>query len=220
MKKRLFAIGDIHGCFDQLVKLVESEVNLKKSDQLIFLGDYIDRGSQSKNVIDFLLGLNRQGYNVVALRGNHEQMLLDALDNEDNLPLWLYNGGQITLDSFGIKSLVQLDPGYVKFFRKLPYYFDFENFLFVHAGFDNNSSDPFQDKFKLVWTSRDVYDHPLLMGKTIVHGHRPVRFEWLKQLQLGDQQVINVDTGCVYPDFLGYGHLTAIELYSMKLFTV
>ena len=220
MKNRLFAIGDIHGCFDPLVELVESKIQLTKSDHLVLLGDYIDRGTQSKEVIDYIIRLKDQGYDILTLRGNHEQMLLDALENDEKLPLWIYNGGGFTLESFGSESLTELAPKYRAFFYELPYFHAFKDYLFVHAGLDDEAPDPFQNKFKLVWESKDHYDHPALVDKVIVHGHRPVRLEWLKKQKLKEQQVINVDTGCVYPEFLGYGHLTAIDLNTCQLISV
>ncbi|HKJ40929.1 MAG TPA: metallophosphoesterase family protein [Sunxiuqinia sp.] len=220
MKNRLFAIGDVHGCFDPLMELVESKLQLKKSDHLVLLGDYIDRGMQSREVIDYIMEFKNQGFDVVTLRGNHEQMLVDALDDTENLPLWIYNGGRKTLKSFDVELLQDLAPTYQIFFRNLPYFHAFGNYLFVHAGFDDAASDPFQDKYKLVWESQNHYEHPELAGKTIVHGHRPHPLEQLKKMKLEKQQVINLDTGCVYPEYLGYGRLTAIELHSRELFSV
>lgn len=76
MNSRLFAIGDIHGCFDSLKELVENKIQLQKDDKLILLGDYIDRGDKSKEVVDFIIGLLENGFDVIPLMGNHEAMLL------------------------------------------------------------------------------------------------------------------------------------------------
>ena len=72
---RLFAIGDIHGCFDSFQELIENKIQLSKNDRLVLLGDYIDRGPKSKEVIDYIINLQAKGYNIIALAGNHEVML-------------------------------------------------------------------------------------------------------------------------------------------------
>src|SRR5450759_2236851 len=133
---RLFAISDIHGCFKPFYELVVNTVKLKKSDQLILLGDYIDRGDQSKEVIDFITELYEKGFNITALTGNHEVMLSDAYQDPDMLPLWLMNSGMSTLSSFGIQDIREIDNHYLDFFTNLEYYKTFGNFIFVHAGFD------------------------------------------------------------------------------------
>jgi len=105
MKKRLFAIGDIHGCYESLRKLIEHKIEIKKSDRLVFLGDYIDRGNQSRKVIDYIIELQKKDFDIITLIGNHESMLIDALDNDEFLSEWIQNGGFTTLISFGINSL-------------------------------------------------------------------------------------------------------------------
>ncbi len=82
MNSRLFAIGDIHGCFDSLKELVENKIQLQKDDKLILLGDYIDRGDKSKEVVDYIIGLLENGFDVIPLMGNHEAMLLDAFEDK------------------------------------------------------------------------------------------------------------------------------------------
>lgn len=91
--KRLFAIGDIHGCFDSFKDLVESKIQLQKDDKLILLGDYIDRGDSSKEVVDFIIKLLENGYDIIPLMGNHEAMLLEAFEDEKNISKWIQNGG-------------------------------------------------------------------------------------------------------------------------------
>ena len=85
MNNRLFAIGDIHGCFDSLKELIEHKIHLQKNDKLILLGDYIDRGDKSKEVIDFIIKLQEDGYDLVPLLGNHESMLLNVHKNKEHI---------------------------------------------------------------------------------------------------------------------------------------
>ena len=134
MSERIFVVGDIHGCFVTLREMVENELQVSKQDKMILLGDYIDRGGQSKFVLDYLMGLIREGYDVLPLMGNHEDMLLNALRNEDALWLWLYNGGTETLRSFQIHSPMELERAYTEFLKRLPIYYQLGDFYLVHAG--------------------------------------------------------------------------------------
>lgn len=219
MKERLFAIGDIHGCFDTFRELVEYNINIRKSDKVVLLGDYIDRGYQSKEVIDYIIELKSNGFDIIPLIGNHESMLLDALYNDDLFPIWFQNGSSETLESFGIKRIKDLDRAYIEFFKSLQHYFSCNQYLFVHAGFNDVVSDPFSDKFQMLWSRREKYTNPVLNEKVIIHGHSPIPQYVCKQLINGNSGVINIDTGCVYTDKAGYGVLSAIELYSMKLYS-
>ncbi len=220
MKERLFAIGDIHGCIDQLRELVESVIGIRKQDRIVFLGDYIDRGNKSREVVDYIMNLQHNGYAVIPLIGNHEWMLLEAYEKDDRLINWIFNGGSFTLESFGIIALKELSREYVDFFISLRYYYVFENYIFVHAGFNDNISDPFNDYYDMIWTRRESYSNPVFKDKIIIHGHTPVTLEICRKRIDKKNRVINIDTGCVYSDITGYGHLTAVEVFSMRLFSV
>ena len=220
MSNRLFAIGDIHGCFDPFKEMVENRIRLTPDDRLVLLGDYIDRGAGSKQVIDYIMNLRSRGFNLITLTGNHEVMLLDALRDDSNLALWIYNGGSPTLESFNVDSVKDLDHKYVNFFRELKYYCSLEDYLFVHAGFNDELNDPFSEIYPMIWRCRREYNHPQLRNKSIVHGHCIVPVNECRKRVAHNPKVIDIDTGCVYTNFPGYGHLTAIELYSMELFSV
>ncbi len=217
---RLFAISDIHGCFKPFYELVVEKIGLQKEDRLILLGDYIDRGEQSKEVIDFIIDLKNSGFNITALTGNHEQMLLDAYNNELNQYLWFMNSGMTTLVSFGIEDIRELDNKYLSFFSELDYFLESGNLIFVHAGFNDNEPDPFTDRHTMVWECSRVYKNPLLQKRTIIHGHRPKRIEFVKQVISEKSNVIPIDTGCVYEKEMGYGNLSALEINSMNLISV
>jgi serine/threonine protein phosphatase 1 len=195
-------------------------IKLKKSDQLILLGDYIDRGDQSKEVIDFIIDLKNSGFNITPLAGNHEVMLLDSLYNPEILPLWLMNSGMSTLDSFGTQTIKEIDNHYLEFFSSLEFYRIIDNIVFVHAGFDDFAIDPFADKHSMVWECKTSYKNPALSGKTIIHGHRPKTLQNVKRLIREKSKVLPIDTGCVYEKELGYANLSALEVYSMTLYSV
>ncbi len=217
---RLFAIGDIHGCFDSFQELIENKIQLSKNDRLVLLGDYIDRGPKSKEVIDYIINLQAKRYNIIALAGNHEVMLLNAFEDGKNLSLWMENGANETLISFGIDAISKMDSRYLHFLKTLPFFYSFDNYLFVHAGFNDTIINPFEDTYSMVWNSQKRYSNPLLSEKTIIHGHRPITLNFCSQQIENNPKVINIDTGCVYKGSTDYGKLTAIELYSQKLFSI
>jgi serine/threonine protein phosphatase 1 len=218
--RRLFAISDIHGCYDTFYHLVTDQIKLRKSDRLILLGDYIDRGDKSREVIDFILDLIDSGFDVTALTGNHEVMLADAFRDTGMLPLWFMNSGTDTLASFKISDLSEMESRYIDFFMNLSYFVREGNFIFVHAGFNDKSPDPFEDYYGMIWESRTEYKNPVFRGTTIIHGHRPKTPEYVKKMINEQSSVIPIDTGCVYDRESGYGYLSALEVYSMQLISV
>ena len=220
MGKRLFTIGDIHGCFDSMKELVENKIQLQKDDKLILLGDYIDRGDKSKEVVDFIIELSAKGYDVIPLMGNHEAMLIDAFEDEKNISKWIQNGGNETLKSFEINSLKDIESKYIEFFKGLRYYYAFEDYLFVHAGFNDNLLNVFTDYYSMLWKCKETYTNPLLSDKTIIHGHNPVKVAICEERVLSKHRVINIDTGCVYKDNEGYGRLTAYDCNSQRILFV
>ena len=219
MNGRVLAIGDIHGCFQDLKNLVENKIQLTRNDRLIFLGDYIDRGLQSKEVVDYIIALQKN-YKVITLLGNHETMLLSALKNEDHWPVWLMNGGAKTLSSFGISTINGLSNRYVSFFKKLIPFYRIGDYLFVHAGFNDYTENPFDDIYDMLWRCREKYTHPALKDKVIVHGHCLVKPGKCLDAVRDNHRVIGIDTGCVYKKSKDYGQLTAYSVYEGQLYFV
>jgi len=217
---RFFAISDIHGCFKPFYELVVKVLDLKKSDHLVLLGDYIDRGEYSREVIDFIIDLINIGFRITTLTGNHEQMLIDAYNNPDKLPLWIINSGETTLLSFGIQDIRDIDNRYIDFFSGLEYYKAEGNILLVHGGFNDYISDPLSDRYHMIWECRPYYENPVFSGKTIIHGHRPKNVEYVRRLIHEKSNVIPIDTGCVYDKDIGYGFLSVLELNTMELISV
>lgn len=217
---RLFAIGDIHGCFRPFYDLVINEIRLRKTDRLILLGDYIDRGTESREVVDFIIDLIEKGFNVTPLTGNHEAMLLESYTDPEMIFQWYLNSGETTLRSLGVKEVREIGTKYLRFFSGLKYFESAGDFLFVHAGFNDKVADPFSDFHHMIWVSRPAYSSPQLAGRTIIHGHRPKTLDFVKDRINEKSQVIPIDTGCVYGREMGYGFLSALELNSMKLISV
>jgi serine/threonine protein phosphatase 1 len=217
---RVFAVGDIHGCFDTFHELLMNRIRLGHDDRIILLGDYIDRGDKSREVIDYILNLQSEGFDLVTLAGNHEVMLLEAVNNPEQIPLWLMNSGESTLKSFGAADPWEIGNKYLDFFKALKFFHREGNFVFVHAGLNDNAEDPFTDENGMIWESRLSYSNPMLEDLTIVHGHRPKTVKYVLDQISSGAKVIPVDTGCVYGSESGYGFLSALEIFSMELTSV
>lgn len=220
MSGRLLAIGDIHGCYDPLRELVEDTVQLTREDTLVLIGDYIDRGPQSKPVLDFIMELKETGYGIVTLQGNHESMLLKSMQEDMYLVNWLFNGGRATLDSFAIRHPDHIPQRYITFLNDLKMFHQVGSFIFVHAGFNNAIDDPFTDEHQMLWTRREDCSHPLFEGKIIVHGHSVNTSSNLQKRMDERSGIINIDTGCVYPHKTDCGHLSAVDLTNWEVFSV
>lgn len=211
MNNRIYAIGDIHGCFRAMKDLIENKIQLSKNDKLIFLGDYIDRGPDSKKVLDYIMDLQNNHYDIVTLCGNHESMLIDAWYNENLVSKWIQNGGSETLLSFGIDKLKNIDSRYMHFLENLNFYYELDKYIFVHAGFNDSIENPFTDKYSMLWNSREQYLNPLLNDRTIIHGHAPVPLNFIQKQITNNTGVINIDGGCAYSN-VRYGKLIAFEV--------
>ncbi len=171
---KTFAIGDVHGYLTALQTLIE-HLNLQSDDTLIFLGDIIDRGEDSKGVIDFILTLKTR-CNVLCIQGNHEEMLLTATYNSSVRDAWLYHGGDATLSSFGLKSnkigLAQLPECYLQFFREMLPYVETEHFIFSHATPAMFVPMSQQGRQGLRWaTFSPNQQYRLISGKKVICGH-------------------------------------------------
>ena len=214
----IFAIGDIHGSLKQLIRLQDKifyDLNFdKEKDILLYLGDYIDRGLQSKSVIDRLLSLEKEGIKSIFLMGNHEQVMFDFLFNEiNNLNYWLNLGAYKTLKSYDIEVaefikdgfedsnlkklrktfLNKLSKEHISFFNNLKLNYTFGDYFFVHAGINPSKTLKEQTKQDFLWSrSREFYDKNFKYDKIIVHGHTPERNI------INHPYRINVDTGCFF----------------------
>ncbi len=175
------------------------------------LGDYIDRGNNSIEVVDYIIELQEKGFDIVPLMGNHESLLLGALENEKSVSKWIQNGGSETLKSFEITSIKNIDSKYISFFNELKHYYSSGDFLFVHAGFNDNVVNPFTDFYSMLWKCKESYNNPLLADKTVVHAHNLISAVKCHDRVKSKHSVINIDTGCVYKDKDGFGRLTAYE---------
>ncbi|MDZ7719315.1 MAG: metallophosphoesterase family protein [Balneolaceae bacterium] len=208
MSEKIVAIGDIHGCVRSL-KTLWNNLKPHKDALHVFVGDYIDRGPDSKGVIDFLLDVQFDR-ECIFLRGNHEQMLLDALHSGDS-ELWMYNGGETTLKSYkNPKRISDISDKHLEFYENTRQYFESDDFFFVHAGapphqnLEESKNDPKSNQYFL-WGRDHLNVFEVPWEKTVIFGHTPRPYPIQKKGMIG------IDTGCVYSE-LGYGKLTAVVL--------
>jgi serine/threonine protein phosphatase 1 len=226
-----WVIPDIHGCIKTLKTLIDEQIRPKKYDELYFLGDYIDRGPDSKSVIDYIRFLQKEEYNITALRGNHEEFALELYDAElktknkwfsnyvhQKRRAWKAIGGFDTLRSFKIHNLRGIPSGYMEWIRSLEYYVQLDDFILVHAGLNFDIDNPFEDKQSMLWT-REYKVDPLKIGnRRIIHGHVPVNIELIYLgIQNKSLRFIDLDNGPYIEGKPGFGNLVALELNSMEM---
>jgi serine/threonine protein phosphatase 1 len=208
--ERIFAIGDIHGCYDPLVRLLGRVPIDWTRDRLVFMGDYIDRGPQSFEVIEHLIELQKRHPETVFLKGNHEQMLADYLSGKDRMT-YLYNGGQQTLDSYLRNSSAPgrypIPEAHLRFFESLQLMFETENYIFVHAGLRKGLPLENQRPEDLLWIRENFVDTRHSFGKRVVFGHTPFDEPRVEPNKIG------IDTGAVYGN-----KLTCVQLPEEEFF--
>jgi serine/threonine protein phosphatase 1 len=224
---RRIVIGDIHGCLKTVQHLLTRKVRIADEDELYFVGDYIDRGPDSKGVIDYLIGIRNEVRKIVFIRGNHEEMLIESLSSETYFHPWIYNGGGKTLDSFGISQEEYLElPGdkklpaqYMEFLSHTTYYIELDKAFIVHAGFNFYDDNPFHDLDAMIWSRNFDYDRFKAKGKPVIHGHTPTSLESIRAtLFKPERTLINIDAGCVYTEFPEMGNLVALDIDRWQLF--
>ena len=214
---RIFAIGDIHGCSKTFKRLLLEKIQVRKSDKVYCVGDYIDRGPDSKGVIDLIISLRKSGYNIHSLRGNHEQLMMDSEKSEQAFEHWYMNGGNTTLQSFGINLYAEMPATYKSFFSSTKLCIQSGQYIFVHAGLNFSNEDIFKDKEAMLWI-RNFNSYQSILGKRwLIHGHTPTSIEDILN-QNGN--CINIDGGCVFSEKSHLGKLVALNIADGKFISV
>ena len=211
--KKIFAIGDIHGCYDRLKTLMGKRPIDYSRDTLVFIGDYIDRGPHPFEVVDYLIKLKNRFPDVIFLKGNHEDMLDKFLNGADRYT-YLLNGGQQTLDSYLTKP-VQADqseffpipPEHMEFFKSLRLFYETEEFIFVHAGLRPRVPLESQNTEDLLWIRNKFVSSKYDFGKRVIFGHTPLKKPLVEPNKIG------IDTGAVYGNAL-----TCVQLPDLVFF--
>lgn len=190
---RRLVIADIHGCYATLNALLK-RLEIQKSDQVFFLGDYINKGPKNRETLDLVLHLNSIS-NYFALIGNHDELLLQYLQsNSPDLQIKLKE-----LENLEFFDLQDSEKHfYINQLENLPVFFDLEDFLLVHAGFDFGLINPFEARANMLNIRAFAYDAEKAGGKTIIHGHYPHELAVIKKAIANQDKIIPLDNGCVY----------------------
>jgi serine/threonine protein phosphatase 1 len=209
----IYAIGDIHGCLDHLQRLLE-EVNPDlHRHKLVFIGDYIDRGPNSRGVVDYIIRLKAHypPDNIICLKGNHEVMLLDFLSGRER-ELFLFNGGRSTLREYWGEHWnrlgdLKLPLDHAEFYLNLKHCYETLDYIFVHAGLKPGLPLSQQEEEDLFWIRGEFITSFEDFGKRVVFGHTPFRQPLIMPNKIG------IDTGCVYGNFLTCVRLPEEEFF-------
>jgi serine/threonine protein phosphatase 1 len=204
---RTFAIGDIHGCLGKLEDLL-ARINPAREDVLVFLGDYVDRGFEPRQVVDRLTALASE-VTCVFLRGNHEQMFINFLEYGADKSMFFENGGMRTVMSYlGADAFVShsqvaraIPASHREFYAAMKWMHEDEGYVYVHAGLRPGVPLEKQSREDLLWIRDEFIFSPTGIGKKVIFGHTPFARPLVKDDKIG------IDTGAVYG-----GALTAIEL--------
>jgi serine/threonine protein phosphatase 1 len=219
---RKIAISDIHGCSLSFGALLD-QLALTTTDELYLLGDFIDRGPDSKAVLDQVFSLEDEGYTVHCLRGNHEDAFQISCRNPDFFYSWYDGwGGKQTLESFDVRMPNSVPFKYRHFMKKLGYVLEVDEYILVHAGLDFRYSNPLTPNEDMLY-ARDWYDsidYGWLGDRIIVHGHTPVARETIEKLwkKLDHYRVLDIDGGCFAQHLPGKGWLCAFDMTNRELF--
>ena len=215
---RVFAVGDIHGRVD-LLRTIHSRIRRELEAKplarnlVVYLGDYIDRGGHSREVVDCLLDDGVAGAEAVHLMGNHEEFLLTFLDDPEDGTAWLFNGGDATLGNYGVDvsdPTLQADgmiwlrddlarrlpPRHLDFFRRLTCWHSEGDYFFVHAGVRPGVALEEQSRHDMLWIRQEFLESTTDFGKIVVHGHSPL----IEVCQRPNR--IGIDTGAYSSDVL------------------
>ncbi len=203
----IFAIGDIHGCLKPLERLLEKLPLNWEEDYLVFLGDYLDRGPDPRLTLETIMMLKEiHGERVVTLLGNHEWMFLRYLHGLDE-DFYLFNGGDVTLAQFSLGGRLEVPPEVVSFLRGLPYFWETEDYIFVHAGLRPGRPLREQRPEDLLFIRGEFIFSDYDWGKRVIFGHTPFSTPFVAPNKIG------IDTGCVYG-----GKLTAVKLPEVEFY--
>lgn len=214
MKSNTYAISDIHGCYKQLCDLL-NKLDLKSTDTLIFMGDYVDRGPNSKQVLNKIIELKNY-YNVIALKGNHEDMMYRSLREESakDYRMWMNNGGLDTIRSYydlleSFPSVLDSEmESHLDFIDSLDLYYETDTHIFVHASPSMDTPISEQSESYLIWRrpqdNDSDFNYTHISGKTIISGHTAQSTGY--PYKLSDKNYL-IDTGCFFTSVLTAYHV-------------
>jgi serine/threonine protein phosphatase 1 len=215
-----YATTDLHGCLHSFRHLVEEKLKLSRTDTLYLLGDYVNKGPDTRGVLDYLMRLQAEGYQLHCLLGNHDLELLEAARGRRAQAPWASPADHnMTLGSFGVTRPADIPEPYLRWIEGLPLSLELDDFVLVHAGFDFRlpPEQMRQHRQSMLNIKDFTFDASRLHGKRLLHGHNPKPVAYLQQ-QLNERRgAIDLDTGCVYRHNPELRHLAALNLDTWEL---
>jgi serine/threonine protein phosphatase 1 len=212
--ERTFIVGDIHGCLDTLKKLMDKIDWRPDRDRLIFLGDYVDRGRDSRGVIEYILDIMRTSSTVECLLGNHESIFIDFLEGRDPVTFFL-NGGAATLNSYRLHRPAEgetlVPEKHLSFLKSLRKWIEMDDYYVVHAGFRPGVGPGDQTLEDLLWIREPFIFSEHDFGKKVIFGHTPFSDPLIMDNKIG------LDTGAVYGNKLTCLELPALKFHSVEV---
>jgi len=215
---RRIVVGDIHGCFLTFKALLNNQIVPSFQDQIFLLGDYVDKGPESKKTVKYILKLIEKGFKVYPLRGNHEEDILEATKDADMLK-WLSIRNPDMLKKGKIRKK------HIEFFESLPCYYELPDFYLVHAGFNFKTKKPLEDTKSMLWRRMPPDTKPGFGdNKIIIHGHQPLEIDEILSRVLRREMIIGLDNGVNYIkkhkiyNYTKMGNLCALDLDTFKLY--
>lgn len=193
-----FVVGDIHGCLTTFETLLWEKLRFSEQDQLFLLGDYVNCGPDSEGVLNLIIYLIEEGYQIYPIRGNHEVMYLE--DQKE-----------------------KISPKHRTFLQRLPFYYHTEDFFFVHAGFNFTRDNPLEDTATMIWGLGFEVEpnYHFLNGRRVIHGHDSQTLSSIFDDYMDKSTIMCLDNGChegVGTNLVAKGNLCALELNDWKLF--
>lgn len=209
---RQLLIGDIHGCSGTLEALL-LKINIQPDDQIFFVGDYINKGPDSKGVLDTLIALKKDHKHVYFLRGNNESYFYKTLKKSESRVLRLAR-------RYGVEDLFKYEGSkfylrkrYRKFLKSTFHYFESDDFYVVHAGFDFKSEIPFYNTFDMLWMRNFKPSKKLQNYKPVIHGHKITPIKQIRKAVKNEKYDIPLDNGCVLGNGKkDYGRLVCFDI--------
>jgi serine/threonine protein phosphatase 1 len=227
---RVYAVGDIHGCAGLLdmmhTKIAEDAASSSSEKHIVYLGDFTDRGSDSRGVVDRVLHEVPAGFTPHYIKGNHDQAVLEFLDGPETYRAWRNYGGAETLLSYGVlpplfdssEQMAQarvalrahMPDEHLQFFKSLELKLSIGDYLFVHAGIRPGVPIEEQDEQDLMWIREEFLSSDVWSGKVIVHGHTPLR------APVRTANRISVDTGAYFSGDLSCAVLEGTDCHFLQ----
>lgn len=217
---RKFVISDIHGNINSFKALL-NKIRFRKEDELYLLGDFVDRGPDSKGVLDYIFQLKATGHQVFCTKGNHEDAMIKGKNDIQSFRSWLTWGGDQTLQSFNVERLSQVPNKYWEFLESLSLFIEVDRYILVHAGLNFDTPNPLDNTYSMMWIRNWYNDinYAWLGDRIIIHGHTPVTQDFIKKSasKIEENQYLDIDNGCFVDFKSGMGYLCALELGTHRL---